>query len=188
MKKIIEFDQQLLVYLNNLGSTPFDDFWLLITNQFSWIPFFILLAYFLKKIFNWKELGFIALAITLLIIFCDQSTNFFKYSFERIRPCNDPILLNQIRILKCSPTFSFFSAHASNSMACMTFLFLTLKKHYNFIALIFIYPLLFAYSRIYIGMHYPLDIFFGYIFGAFSGLLFFYLYKKNINLLHSSNR
>jgi len=40
LDKIIEFDKNLFIFLNNLGSKPFDGIWLLLTNQLNWIPFF----------------------------------------------------------------------------------------------------------------------------------------------------
>jgi len=57
-------------------------------------------------------------------------------------------------------------------------LYLILKKYYKYIFLIFLYPLIFAYSRIYLGVHFPTDILMGYIFGASFGVLFYAVYKK----------
>jgi undecaprenyl-diphosphatase len=119
------------------------------------------------------QLFLILVTIALLILFTDQVTNFFKYSFERLRPCNDEELKGLIRVVKTSSSFSFFSGHAANSMATMTFLFLYFKNHFRFTYLLFLFPLIFAYSRIYLGLHFPLDIITGYVFGALSALLFY---------------
>jgi undecaprenyl-diphosphatase len=108
---------------------------------------------------------------------CDQSANFFKNTFERLRPCNDPSINKIIRVVRDSMSFSFYSGHATSSMASMFFLFMILKKFYKYAFLVFIFPLIFAYSRIYLGLHFPIDILAGYVFGLFYSFLFYKLYK-----------
>lgn len=185
LEKIIDLDKNLFVFLNNLGSKPFDDIWLLITKQFNWIPFFLILLVILYKKIGPKQLLIVLVTIAALITFTDQFTNLIKNSIERIRPCNDEELKSLIRIVKQSETFSYFSGHASNSTAAMMFIFLILRQYYKYSYLIFLYPIIFAYSRIYLGLHFPLDILSGYIFGSLTGILFYFLYKKITNkVLH----
>lgn len=178
MKKIIALDKQLFVFLNNLGSTPYDNFWLIITKQLHWTPFFFLLAYFVYKKIGGKRLAILLLTIAVMLVFTDQVTNLVKDSVQRLRPCNDIEIKHLIRIIKSSDTYSYFSGHASNSTASMTILFLILRRYYNYSYFIFAFPLIFAYSRIYLGLHFPLDILSGYIFGACSGILFYQIFKK----------
>jgi undecaprenyl-diphosphatase len=180
LEKVITFDTQLFVYLNGLGSTTFDGLWLFITKQSNWTPFFLLLLYLVYKKIGVKSTLFLLLFITLLLVVTDQTCNLFKYTFQRLRPCNNPEINSVIRIVKSSDTFSFFSGHAANSMATMTFLFLLLKKQYRYAFLLFLFPLIFAYSRIYLGLHYPLDILTGYFFGASFGYIGYKLYQKYI--------
>ena len=64
-------------------------------------------------------------------------------------------------------------------MAVATFLYLRLQTVFQvYFILLFLWPLIFAYSRIYLGLHYPIDILCGYLFGVFSGTLWFIIYKK----------
>ena len=177
LEKIIDLDKSLFVFLNNLGSEPFDAIWLLITKQFNWIPFFLLLAYILYKKVNQKQFLYALVFIALMITFSDQTINLIKNNVQRLRPCNDEELTGLIRIVKDSETFSYFSGHAANSMAAMMFLFLIFRQHYKYSYLIFLYPLIFAYSRIYLGLHFPLDIISGYVFGGLTGILFYWIYK-----------
>ncbi len=177
LEKIIDLDKSLFVFLNNLGSEPFDPIWLLITKQFNWIPFFLLLAYILYKKVTPKQFLITLVFIALMITFSDQFTNLVKNSVERLRPCNDLEIKDKIRIVKESKTFSYFSGHAANSTAAMMFIFLILRKYYKYTFLLFLYPLIFAYSRIYLGLHFPLDILSGYVFGSLVGILFYKLFN-----------
>ncbi len=181
LEKIIDLDKSVFVFLNNLGSEPFDAIWLLITKQINWIPFFLLLAYILYKKVNQKQFLYTLVFIALMITFSDQTINLIKNNVQRLRPCNDEELTGLIRIVKDSDTFSYFSGHAANSTAAMMFLFLILRQHYKYSYLIFLFPLIFAYSRIYLGLHFPLDIISGYIYGSLVGVLFYTIYRKITN-------
>jgi len=177
LEKIIAVDKQLFVFLNGFGSEHFDWLWLLITKEIYWTPLFLLILFILQKRIGWKQLGIVLLFIAFLILVSDQTANLFKNSFQRLRPCNDLEIRGIIRIVKESDSFSFYSGHATNSMACAVFVFLLFKKYFKFPFLLFLFPLIFAYSRIYLGLHFPLDILTGYFFGATFGFLFFKLHQ-----------
>lgn len=181
LEKIIALDKKLFIFLNGLGSPTFDSLWLLITKQAYWTPFFLLLAYLLYKKIGAKNLGVVVLFIAIILFCCNTSVEFFKTTFHRLRPCNDPEIKGIIRIVHQSDSFSFFSGHASNSMATMLFLYLILKRYYKYALLVFLYPLIFAYSRIYLGVHFPIDILTGYLFGATLGVFFHFVYQKYFN-------
>jgi undecaprenyl-diphosphatase len=137
-----------------------------------------------NQIYDWpigKKLGIAILIVATLIAFTNEITDVIKFSVQRIRPCNDDVLVGLIRVVKDSDTLSYFSGHAANSTAAMMFVFLILRKHYKYSYLLFLYPLIFAYSRIYLGLHYPLDIISGYAFGSLTGWLFYFLFEKISN-------
>ena len=180
LEKIITLDKELFVFLNNLGSPMFDGLWLIITKQFNWTPFFLLILFLVYKKIGLKNFLIALLFIAALITFCDQSANFFKETIQRLRPCNDPQIKHLIRIVKHSDTFSFFSGHATNSMATTIFVYYILKKYYKQAHWLFLFPLIFAYSRIYLGLHFPLDILSGYTWGAAFGYLAYKIYQKII--------
>lgn len=177
LEKLINLDKQFFIFLNNLGATPFDDIWLLITKQINWTPFFLILLFILYKKLGTKKLGIAILILAALITFTNEITDVIKFSVQRIRPCNDDALVGLIRVVKDSDTFSYFSGHASNSTAAMMFVFLILRKHYKYSYLIFLYPVIFAYSRIYLGLHFPLDIISGFVFGSLTGVIFYRFYS-----------
>lgn len=180
LEKIIHLDKELLVFFNGLGSEQYDGLWLIITKQIYWAPFFLFVFYLLQKKIGWKNFGYFVLFLAVLILVSDQTTNLFKNSFQRLRPCNDEEIKGIIRIVKDSKSFGFFSGHAANSMAATVFVFMILKQHYNHVYLLFLFPLIFAYSRIYLGLHFPLDILSGYFFGATFGFLCYKLYEKYV--------
>ena len=175
LDKIIRFDKELMVQLNSMGTESWDQFWILATNQMSWIPLYLIFFYLIFSSLGWKK-GLALVALTaVLITFSDQFTVFLKDSFERLRPNNDPSVNSMIRILKNNKSFSFVSGHATTSMAVSLLMFLTLRKNFPYTWLFFIWPLIFAYSRIYIGVHFPMDVLCGALLGAGIGYLFYFL-------------
>lgn len=180
-EKLHSLDTQLFIFLNSLGSESYDGFWLIITKQTNWIPLFLLLLYLIYKKTGIKQTAYLLLFVAVLILATDQITNVFKYTFQRVRPCNNPEINTFIRVVQSRSSFSFFSGHAANSMAVATFLYLIFKKQIKFFGLLFLWPLIFAYSRIYLGLHYPLDILSGYFFGGIMGFLMYKGYLLAIN-------
>lgn len=175
LDKIIQLDKDLLVFLNGLGNENWDSFWLITTNQLSWIPLYLVFFYLIFKSLGWKKGVTLIILTALLVTFSDQFTVFLKNFFERLRPNRDPSINEIIRILKNNKSFSFVSGHATTSTAVSLFMHLTLKKYYKYTILFFIWPLLFAYSRIYIGVHFPIDVTIGALLGFLIGFVFYRL-------------
>ncbi|TNJ43067.1 phosphatase PAP2 family protein [Tamlana fucoidanivorans] len=175
--ELIRLDTELFIFLNNLGSITWDSLWLVITNKLTFIPLYLVLLFMLYKKYGLKSLLIFVVAIALMITFTDQITNVFKRTFQRPRPCGVADLADQIRFIavRCGK-YGFFSGHSSNSMAVAVFAGLLLKPYFkNLILLLVFWSFIVAYSRIYVGVHYPLDIFCGMTFGALSGFLFYKL-------------
>jgi undecaprenyl-diphosphatase len=177
LEKILALDTQLFIYLNSLGSETYDGLWLIITKQVYWTPFFLFLFYLIYKKIGVKQTLFLLLFVAFLVTATDQITNLFKYTFQRQRPCNNPEINTFIRVVQVRTSFSFFSGHAANTMAVATFLYLIFKKQFKYFGLLFLWPLIFAYSRIYLGLHYPLDILSGYLCGLIKGYLMYKVYQ-----------
>ena len=183
MENILNLDREFLIYLNNLGSNNWDFLWLTLTNKFTYTAFFLFVIYLIFKNFSIKQSLFILLSIAILILLTDQFTNLIKDSFQRLRPCRDEtlnFLLRSIEV-RCGK-YGFFSAHASNSIAVSVFLF-KLFNNNNYTALnyfLLLWVIVFSYSRIYLGVHYPLDIIFGLIVGFVFGMLSYKIVEKLI--------
>jgi undecaprenyl-diphosphatase len=176
LKKLLEIDRDVFVWLNSLGSETFDPLWLIITKFPYWIPVFAVLLYYTFKKLGWRHGLLIVGMIAVLILLTDQTTNLFKNGFQRLRPGNNPEIANFIRAVQHRKSFSFISGHASNSMAVAFFVYKVLRPYTKYIGFFFLWPLIFAYSRIYLGLHYPGDILMGYLYGLFTGFLIYKLY------------
>ena len=179
LEELIQLDKELFLFLNGLGNTNWDDFWMFVTNKLSSFPIYLILL-----VLAYKQLGLrktlIALAtVAILILVTDQLANFFKYGVQRLRPCYDQEVSTMMRLVKnsCGGKFGYFSAHAANSFAIATFITFLLMSKYRFIGfLLFFWAIIVAYSRIYIGVHFPLDVLTGVVIGLGMGWLFAKLY------------
>ena len=181
MEEIILEDKQAMIFLNNLGNSTFDPFWILVSEKWFWIPLYVIFLYFLYKNFNKKSLFYILLFVALGITASDQIANIFKFGFERLRPCHDPSLEGLLREVKCGGKFGFYSAHSSNSFFVATYLTILLgKKIKQLPYFLFVWAAIVAYSRVYLGMHFPGDIIVGAIMGILLALFFGTLAKKVI--------
>jgi len=177
LEKVLALDTELFIYLNSLGSETYDGLWLLITRQVNWIPLFLLLFYLIYTKLGIKQTLILLLFVAVLITATDQITNFVKFTFKRLRPCNNPEINSFIRVVQVRNSFSFFSGHAANTMSVATFLYLIFKNQFKYFWLLFLWPLIFAYSRIYLGLHYPLDILSAYLFGIIAGFTMYKAYQ-----------
>ena len=178
LDQILEFDRSLFLYLNNLGSPSWDGFWMVVTNKLTFVPLYLFLIYLMAKRLTVKAVVILVLTIAGMILFTDQITNLFKFTFERFRPCAQEGVLEYIRQGECWG-YGFFSGHSSNSMATAIFTGLMLRPVYKkVIYYMIVWSVVVAYSRIYLGLHYPLDILCGLTFGAFAGYLFYSIFNR----------
>lgn len=173
LQTLKEWDRELFIWLNGLGIERFDGFWVFVTQIESWIPLFlfffgiIFYKYGLKK--GLVVIFFTVLAFAITIAF----TNFVKEYVARLRPNNVTALADVIRILQKPTNFSFFSGHASSSFAVTTFVVMAIRSFSKWIYLAYIWPLIFVLSRIYVGVHYPSDLFVGALVGTFIAVVVF---------------
>ena len=117
----------------------------------------------------------------LLVLITDQFTNLFKDGFQRLRPCYEPALEGLVRLVKegCGGKYGYFSGHASNSFALAVFYSLILKSRFKKSPFLLIgLACMVSFSRIYLGVHYPLDVISGIIFGALVGFIFYLIWVK----------
>ncbi len=180
LEQLLELDTELFIYLNSLGSSTWDGLWLIITDTRTFVPLYAILLFLIYKNYGLKPLLIMVLVIAAMITFTDQTTNIVKRSVLRFRPCACDDIMDMIRYIaeRCSSNRSFFSGHAANSMAAAVFGGLVLRPYYKkLIFILLFWSFIVAYSRIYVGVHYPIDIVCGMTFGALSGFGFYKLNK-----------
>ncbi|MGJ8683416.1 MAG: phosphatase PAP2 family protein [Nonlabens sp.] len=184
-ESLVEIDQQIFRYINGSYFRKFDAFWLFVTRLEVWLPlYFSFFFFFFKKLP--KRTSYVAsIGIVLATVIAIGLTDLVKNYVERLRPNNEPVLMDSIYILQQPENFSFWSGHTAVSVTVSLFVYLVLNKFSpsKWWLLFFIWPLLFAFSRIFVGVHYPLDVFVGAMVGLTLGMLFYKLFNITINRL-----
>ncbi|HLS11499.1 MAG TPA: phosphatase PAP2 family protein [Flavobacteriaceae bacterium] len=175
---LYRWDTELLIWVNSFGRESTDSFWLVVTEIWIWFPMFLFIVYLFFRHLS-RANAVIAssffVATGVLTLFVKAIT---KYSFKRLRPCNVEELAVSLRVLLCKDSFSFFSGHASFSFAIITFTVLALQKEIKWVYIFYLWPVLFALSRMITGVHYPSDIIVGAGVGIVLGILTHSIYKK----------
>lgn len=177
---LVNYDKQLLLFLHSKGSITWDGFWLFITNPLPWIPLVFLFFYLGYRSFGFKKTILITLITVLSGVFSLLIVSLIKNYFQRLRPLNDSSINNSIRVLVEQNDFSFVSGHSTVSFTITFILFWILKKKYKYAYVLFLFPILFAYSRIYLAVHFPIDILFGMLLGYLVALIFYKIIEFSI--------
>ncbi|GAA0871276.1 phosphatase PAP2 family protein [Gangjinia marincola] len=181
LERLIEYDQELFLYLNNLGNEHWDWLWLMITHKFGVpaISIYVILLFLLYRTFGAKGLFTIVVGVAVMITCTDQLANLFKHSFERPRPCRADGVEEFTRFIaeRCG-RFGYFSAHAASNMALAILSGLLLKPTAKAVLpLMMLWAITVGYSRIYVGVHYPLDVISGFLIGGVIGFLIYRLIR-----------
>jgi len=163
------WDKDLFLFLNGMHSPLWDYTMTLFTLTPTWLLFYgLILGIIVKK--HEKKSLFIIVAIILLIVCSDQFAGILKHTIQRLRPSNEPGLAQLVHVFfSKGGQFGFVSAHAANTFAFATFSSL-LFKNSRYSLFIFPWAMIIAYSRIYLGVHYPGDVLGGAILGICVGI------------------
>ena len=177
-----QWDQSLFVRINNDWTNPlFDSLMPFMRSSNHWLPLYLFLLVFVILNFGNRGMWWFIFFICTVALTDMTGTYLFKHNIQRLRPCNDPEMIMQVRLLlkKCAGGYGFISNHAANHFGMATFFFLTFRKIIPKIAWIgFAWAALVAYSQVYVGVHYPLDVVSGAVLGLLLGNLTAYVYNK----------
>lgn len=181
------FDEWLIVHINQQWSNGFLDTVLpYMRETLFWMPLYLFLLLFAIMNFGirsiWWVLGFALTAILADVI----SSQLIKEHIWRTRPCRELSVASQLRffIAYCPGSSSFTSSHATSHFGQAMFCWLTLRSVMGKWALLFFFwALIIAYTQVYVGVHYPFDVFCGAILGCGIGLLTGRLFNRQIGTL-----
>lgn len=178
---LIEFDQQIFYLLNSEWTNSFFD-WLLPVwrDKLFWLPVYVFIILFAVFNYGKKSYWFVLFLIATVGTSDLMSSHLIKKTIKRVRPCND-IELDDVRTLvRCGSGYSFTSSHATNHFAISYFLFGTLGIAFRKIrGWLIAWAASVAYAQVYVGVHYPVDVFAGMILGILVAKFFIFLYQKS---------
>lgn len=174
-------DKTLLMVFNGSHCPFVDRLAVTLTCGYMWIPLYI--ALLLLVINNHKTMAQISLVIgmaLLAIVLSEGMADLIvKPLVARLRPIHDTLMQDRVQVVNNYRVegYSFFSAHASNTMAVAVF-FSLLVKDRLFACTLITWALVNCWTRLYLGVHYPSDIIVGVVWGSVSGLFAYTMYNK----------
>ena len=186
--KLIELDRVLFTNINGKWHIPIlDEFLPFMREPMVWVPLYFFLIVF--TVANFKQRGiYWVLCFAITMILSDYiSSTLIKQLVMRQRPCTDPSLISNIRLLvnACPGNPGFPSSHAVNHFAASIFILTTFKRTVSkWSALLLVWAFMISYAQVYVGVHFPFDVTCGAIMGCLFGYWPAKLFNKNIGLLH----
>ncbi len=170
---LIHIDKKAFVFVQtHLTATWLDGIMLLLRNPYTWIPLYLYLLYWLSRQKKLDALKFICCTLVCITITDYGSAHILKPLFERVRPCYDSETMIFVRgIVGCGGRLSFPSSHASNhfGLASLWFYSIRLLTGQKW-RLLWLWALLISFAQVYVGVHFPLDVTGGSVFGFVIGL------------------
>jgi len=174
LQKILEVDKEILLFLNGFHSPFWDTIMLMVTRKETWIPFFAIIIYFIIKNYRGKAV-LVLFFMALVVLLGDQFSGLLKENIQRLRPVHQPEIEHLVHnVLRKGGLYGFVSSHAANGFAIFAFSTRVFRNRTYWFLLLF-WAVLFSYSRIYSGVHYPLDILGGAVLGWGIGVLLYQL-------------
>ncbi|MEE9437798.1 MAG: phosphatase PAP2 family protein [Saprospiraceae bacterium] len=171
-------DQSLFHLLNAVWTNDFFDviipFW---RNKYFWLPLYSFILFFIFYNYKQKAYWFIICLIACVGSADLLSSKIVKEYVQRVRPCNNESINDVRNLVHCGSGYSFTSNHSANHFAISFFLLLTLANQFKKLKWpLILWAISIAYSQVYVGVHFPLDVISGAILGVLTARLFVWLY------------
>ncbi len=185
METIIQWDKDLFHFINhNFANETLDAVMCFVSQRWSWLALYTIVVGVIIYVFR-KKSWIILLSVGILVATTDLiSYRVFKKQVERYRPCRKEAMLEfEVRQLPCATCseYGFVSSHAANSFAIAVFVgLLFYKKSKWWIAGGLLWAFVISISRVYLGVHYPLDVLGGAILGTSLAFLFYKIIRLKI--------
>lgn len=191
MDTIIQMDKQLLLVINGSDSLFVDYLAKTLTTAATWIPLYVSLFYVVvKNNDNFRRIICILACAGLCVLFAGTVDDLLvKPLVARLRPTHDfqiGMLVDTVDGYR-GGKYGFFSAHAANTFSIAVFFSLLTRSRLVTLLLVG-WSLTNCWTRLYLGVHYPLDILCGLLWGGSVGTGIYFLYRYvDRRLLHSEN-
>lgn len=181
LTQLLEIDRAVLAWFNGSNSLFIDSLALSLTSGFTWIPLYVALIYVIIKNNDTMPQIFLAIgcAVLAVVVVSVSVELVIKPLFARWRPSNDPLIKHTIKVVNGmrGSQYSFFSAHAANTFSLAVYLSLLIKSRSLSVMLVS-WSAINCWTRLYLGLHYPSDIFFGLLWGALVGWSAYAVYRR----------
>lgn len=175
-----QLDAELLCTLNGWNSPYADQLMWLVSGKFSSALIIIVLLALLARHRSWRGILTFVIMTTLVVLLADRiSSGIIKPTVERLRPTHDPDLQNIVHVVNGyrGGLYGFVSSHAANLFGIATLISLVLRNRGSWLTMM-AWAAIVAYSRIYLGVHYPGDILGGTVIGVGVAFLVFWIWKR----------
>jgi membrane-associated phospholipid phosphatase len=186
MNTLLEWDQAAFLAVNRGLSHPWLDTLLIpIRNMYFWAPLYLFFITWLLINFG-KKGGWVILLVLVTFALTDlSSSHLIKPLVGRLRPCNEPMFAEYVRLLvHCGGGKSFTSSHAANHFGMALFLGLVFKPYFKPALTFFvIWAGTISFAQVYVGVHYPLDVFSGALLGTGLGAAMWFIYNNHFHLI-----
>jgi membrane-associated phospholipid phosphatase len=180
-EKLLRLDRELFILINSKWANPlFDVIMPFLRTPTYWVPLYLFIIVFVLLNYRLKGLWWIVFFLATVALTDMVGTNVFKYNFLRTRPCNNPDLFEQLRLLvRCPSGYGFTSNHAANHFGMATFIFFTFRHQFKkWTLLVFLWAGSICYAQIYVGVHYPADVVGGTLLGVVFGTITAYQFNR----------
>lgn len=156
-QNILELDKELFLFLNSFYNDFMDTIMLMITRKETWVPLYLLIIFFFIKNYQRKSI-LILIFMALTVVASDQFSVLIKESVQRLRPVHEPAIEHLVHnVFRKGGLHGFVSSHATNMFGIFIFTSRIFKNR-SYFYLMLVWAVVISYSRIYIGVHYPLDL------------------------------
>jgi undecaprenyl-diphosphatase len=162
LKALLNLDTQAFLALNGGWGAGWDTFFYWMSDNWIWIPLYLLILGTIRRRWGWKTMLGALVFITLSVILADQICNIAKYGLKKLRPTHNPEIQAMVHTVRgyVGGLYSTFSAHAATT-CCIAIFTSRLFKTGWYTVFIWVWVAVVCYSRIYLGVHFPLDILLG---------------------------
>ena len=178
LDKLELLDRELFLAINGWHAPMFDNIMYYVSQIWVFAPVFVYWLYMVFNRYGLKKLLILLGFLGLLVLLTDQTSNITKHTIKRYRPTHNLEIQSKVHIVNeyKGGLYGFFSGHSTNTFGVAMLLFLIFRKESILFRMVFFaWAALTACSRIYLGVHYPSDIFVGFVVGIFWGYVVYRL-------------